>query len=438
MGRAGAPGPGRLLHGEAISRPDPVPLYRHQALAAQRSCGLGDIVLIRPVSFAWVTTILAGFVLAVCLLLAFGTYTKRATVSGQLAPDAGLIKLHVPQSGVVLERRVREGQRVSAGDVLYVVSGDQQSALGETQAAISTQIRQRQESLRQAREKTLLLQRGEHASQATAVASLKAQLAAMDQQIAGQRDRITLAQDSVQRYRNLMEKGYLSPEETDQKRSELLDQRNQLQALLRDRIGLAMDLAAREQTLAELALRHQNQLAQLDRDLSAVTVDLTESEARRQIVLTAPQAGVVTAATADPGQAVDNRRPLATIVPDGAKLLAELLAPSQAVGFVEPGDRVLIRLAAYPYQTFGQQTGVVQDVTRTALPEWQLNDAAARAPVDEAVYRITVALDTPARGPQGQELALRPGMRLKADLLQQTRRLYQWAFDPAMRLAEKL
>lgn len=415
-----------------------MPLYRPQALAAQRVCGLGDIVLIRPVSFALATAVLAGFVLAVCLFLAFGTYTKRATVSGQLAPDAGLIKLHVPQSGIVLERRVREGQHVAAGDVLYVVSGDQQSALGDTRQAISAQLRQRHESLHQAREKTLRLQQGEHASQAGAIASLKAQLAAMDQQIAGQRDRIKLAQDSAQRYRNLMEKGYLSPEETDQKRSELLDQRNQLQALLRDRIGLAMDLATREQTLSELTLRHQNQLAQLDRDLSAVTVELTESESRRQVVLTAPQAGVVTAATADPGQAVDNRRPLATIVPDGAKLQAELLAPSQAVGFVAPGDRVLIRLAAYPYQTFGQQTGVVQNVTRTALPEWQLNDAAARAPGDEAVYRITVALDTPAYGPQGQELALRPGMRLEADLLQQTRRLYQWAFDPAMRLAEKL
>ncbi|WP_191578994.1 HlyD family secretion protein [Achromobacter insolitus] len=415
-----------------------MPLYRDQALAAQRISGLGDIVLIRPVSFAPATTVLAGFVLAVCLFLAFGTYTKRATVSGQLAPDAGLLKLYVPQPGIVLERRVQEGQHVAAGEVLYVVSGDQQSALGDTHQAISMQIRQRHDSLHEARQKTALLQQGEVGTQATAIASLKAQLAAMDQQIAGQRERIKLAQDSAQRYRQLMDKGYLSPEETDQKRAELLDQRNLLQALLRDRIGLATTLAAHEQSLAELTLRHQNQLAQLDRELSAVSVELSQNEARRQIVLTAPHAGVVTAATADAGQAVDSRRPLATIVPDGAKLLAELLAPSRAVGFVAPGDKVLIRLAAYPYQTFGQQTGIVQDVARSALPEWQLDDAKRNTPDDEAVYRITVAIETPAYGPQGQELALRPGMRLEADLLQQTRRLYQWAFDPAMRLAEKL
>ena len=413
-------------------------LYRKQALAAQRSVGLGDIVLIRPVSFALVTAVLGGFVLAVCLFLAFGTYTKRATVSGQLAPDAGLLKLYVPQAGVVLERPAREGQHVRAGDVLYVVSGDQQSALGDTQQAISGQIRQREDSLRQARQKTLLLQRSEHDTLAAGINGLTSQLAAIDSQIDGQRSRIKLAEDSAQRYRNLMEKGYLSPEESDQKRADLLEQRNQLQALLRDRIGIAMDLANRKSSLADLTLRQQNQLAQLDRDLAGVAVDLTQSEAKRRVVVTAPQAGVLTAMTAEVGQAVDPRRPLAAIVPDGAKLLAELYAPSRAVGFVAPGDAVLMRLEAYPYQTFGQQRGVVQTVTRSALPEWQMTDGAAGPGDKEPMYRITVSLDTPAHGPQGQALALRPGMRLDADLLQQTRRLYQWAFDPAYRLSGKL
>jgi membrane fusion protein len=105
---------------------------------------------------------------------------------------------------------------------------------------------------------------------------------------------------------------------------------------------------------------------------------------------------------------------------------------------VAPGDAVLIRLAAYPYQTFGQQRGVVQTVTRSALPEGQMNDGAAAQGDKESMYRITVSLKTPVRGPQGQTLTLLPGMRLDADLLQQTRPLYQWAFDPAYRLSGKL
>ncbi|MPS78457.1 MAG: HlyD family efflux transporter periplasmic adaptor subunit [Achromobacter sp.] len=432
------------LRGDAIAAHFPVvmhsePLFRKQALAAQRAAPLGDIVLIRPVSFAWVTGVLGGFVVLVCLFLAFGAYTKRATVSGQLAPDTGLLKLYVPQSGVVLERRAGEGEHVNAGDVLYVVSGDRQSAVGDTQQVISGQIRQRQDSLRQAREKTLALQQGERDLLTAGVAGLRAQLTAIDLQIDGQRGRIKLAQDSAQRYRALMDKGYLSPEESDLKRAELLEQRNQLQALLRDRIGLAMELSSRQAALADLGLRQQNQLGQLDRDLAGVAVELTQSEARRQLRITAPQAGVLTSMTADVGQSVDTVRPLATLVPDGATLLAELYAPSRAVGFVAPGDAVLMRFAAYSYQTYGQQAGVVQSVTQSALPEWQLRDGApANAnSASEPMYRITVSLDSPARGPQGQALALRPGMRLEADLLQQKRRLYQWAIDPARQLAGK-
>ncbi len=58
-----------------------MPPYRKQALAAQACTGLDDIVLIRPLSLALFTAVLAGFVTAVCLFLAFGSDAKRATLS---------------------------------------------------------------------------------------------------------------------------------------------------------------------------------------------------------------------------------------------------------------------------------------------------------------------------------------------------------------------
>lgn len=413
-------------------------LFRKDALAAQRTLGLGDIVLIRPISFAIVTLVLAGFALLVCLFLVFGSYTKRTTVSGQIAPDTGLVKLYMPEAGIVLERKVVESQVVKAGDVLYVVSGERQSTLGDTQEAISVQIRQREQSLKSAREKTLLLHKSEHRELEMAIAGLKGQLETLNAQIAGQRGRVKLAEDSMQRYRGLTSKGYLSHEESDQKQAEWLDQRNQLQSLTRDHLRIGMDLSSRQSALSEQALRQQNQLAQIDRDLAGVAVDLNQSEAKRRMVITAPQSGVVTAVMAEVGQAVDTRRPLATIVPEGAHLQAELYAPSKAIGFVKRGDRVLIRLAAYPYQTYGQQAGVVETVTRTSVPEWQLNDGVSGKADDEGMYRIIVSLTEPTLGLPGQPLTLRPGMRLDADLFQQKRQLYQWAFEPANRLVEKL
>ncbi|WP_353189774.1 HlyD family efflux transporter periplasmic adaptor subunit [Pandoraea pnomenusa] len=417
-----------------------MPLFREEALAAQKTTSLGEIVLVQPLSMRLLTVVLTSFAIAVIGFLAFGSYTQRATVHGQLVPELGLIKLYVPDSGIVVERRVRDEQRVTSGDVLFVVSGERQSALGATQAAISAQVRQRDESLRDSREKTRAIQAGEHSSLEATVKGLRGQAGALDVQIAGQRERAALAEQTALRYRGLVGQGYISQEQADQKQADALDQRSQLQTLMRERLRIGADLTSQQNALAELALKHEKQLAAIDRELSGNAEALSQSEAKRSAVIVAPQAGIVTAVVADVGQAVDARRPLAAIVPAGSRLQAELYAPSRSVGAVKPGDKVLLRYQAYPYERFGQQPGVVEAVAQTALPAEQLGDAAGaqRGGAAEPLYRITVSFNTTPTSPLGQPWALRSGMQVEADLLQQRRRLYQWAFDPVQSLSGKL
>ena len=97
-------------------------LFRPEAMVAQQAGFLGEVVLIRPVSF----TVFSVFAVAIAaIIVAFfiwGSYTKRSTVAGQLVPDTGLIKVYARQSGIVLQNRVVEGQAVKRGDVLFVLS----------------------------------------------------------------------------------------------------------------------------------------------------------------------------------------------------------------------------------------------------------------------------------------------------------------------------
>jgi membrane fusion protein len=114
-------------------------IFRPAALNAQQTKWLGDIVMIRPLSFAYLTAVAGIIALIVVSFLAWGTYTKRSTVSGQLIPDTGLVKVFVPQPSIVLEKHVVEGQQVKQDEVLYVLSSERQSStLGNTQEAISS------------------------------------------------------------------------------------------------------------------------------------------------------------------------------------------------------------------------------------------------------------------------------------------------------------
>lgn len=161
------------------------PLFRTAAQEAQRTQTLGEIVLIRPVSFAVLASAAASMALGVILLFTFGTYTRRTTVDGVLTPDTGLVKVYAQQTGVVLKKNVVEGQHVTRGQMLYTVSTDLQSAAaGQTQAALIDQAQQRKASLQQELDKTKRLQQDERDTLQSKIASLRAELAGIDDQIA--------------------------------------------------------------------------------------------------------------------------------------------------------------------------------------------------------------------------------------------------------------
>ena len=416
-------------------------LFRQQALASHKPKWMGEIVLIRPVSFTFLTLFAVALAGLICVFFAWGSYTKRSTVTGQLTPDTGLLKIYVPQPGIVLEKHVTEGQAVRSGDILYVLSSERHSSrIGDTQAAISNQVELRQASLRDEMHKTRSLQQEERAGLIKKIDALKNELMQLASQIEGQGARVKLSEDTVARYQGLMEQDYISKEQLQLKQEELLDQTARLQSLGRDRISIGRELSAQQSELAGLSLKHQNQIAQIERLLSSTGQELTESEAKRRLVITATQAGVATTVIAEVGQSVDGNRPLVSIVPNGANLRADLYAPSRAIGFVKPGDKVLIRYQAYPYQKFGHQQGEVETVAKTALPTTELNGlpTAQSGNSGEPLYRVSVKLAAQSVNAYGKPQALQAGMLLDADVLQEQRRLYEWVLEPLYSLTGKL
>jgi len=414
-------------------------LFRDQALAAARTQTLGTIVLIRPLSLTVLTSIVVALAAATALFLGFGTYAQRSTVTGQLVSDAGLVKVYAPQAGIVLERHVIEGSTVKAGDVLFIVSSERSSvSQGATQEAISGKVREREASLKAELESTRVLERTEREALESKILGLHTELRELDAQRTDQASRVKIAEESLSRYQKLKADNLVSSEQVGEKTGELLDQRTHLQTLDRDDTRLNQELSAARAELAGLPLKQQSRRAELDRLLASASEELAESEAKRRLVITAPEAGTATAVLATAGQAIDPAKPLLSIVPAGASLHAELFAPSRAVGFVRPGDRVLIRYAAFPFEKFGHQQGRVESVSRTALPVSELNAMDIADSRGEPLYRINVRLASQSVLAYGQAQPLQSGMLLDADVLRGKRRLYEWVFEPLYALAGKL
>lgn len=407
-------------------------LFRDEALAHQRTQLLGRIVLTPRLSGLWLGLASAALALALIAFLLLGSHTRRVTVSGVLVPAAGLIRVHTPQSGVVLEKRVQDGQQVARGELLYVLSSDRAGAGAlEMQADIARQVVERQRSLEQEIARTHNLQADEATELERRAQALDGEAQAIAAQIEQQKTRLKLAEDTHRRYQGLADQDFIAREELLQKEIDLTEQRSRLRGLEREALGVQRELAATRQELGSTRLRGSSQVAQLERSVSETRQQLTEVEGRRRVLITAPEAGRATLVTAGVGQTIDGNQPLMTLVPAGSELQARLYAPSSSVGFVQPGDVVLLRYQAFPYQKFGQHEGVVETVsTSAASPAELAEQSVGELPAGEAVFAIQVRLKSGTVLANGQARPLQSGMRLEADILQERRKLYEWMLEP--------
>jgi membrane fusion protein len=418
------------------------PLFRSVALDAKKPRWYGDVVLARPVSLRWLTLFA---VVATTALLAFGYwghYTKRSTVFGELVPLGGVMKVYPPEPSVIVERRVEEGQLVAKDQVLYVVTTERtSSAAGKTTASSIEQIELRKRSLRRELSALERLEAVERAGLIREIDALQQEVAQVSALIEVQTQQIDLAKSVAARYAALHADGLVSTDQYADKQANATDQQAGLSSLQRELISVQRQLQQKRMERDALALKLQTQTGELVRLIASADQELTQNEARRSLVITAPQAGRASNVFGQRGQAADPAKPLVLLVTEDAMLTANLFAPSRAIGFVQPDDQVLLRYAAFPYQKFGHQEGTVLEVTATALSSLELRAMAApRVAVEseEPFYRITVGLKSQSIVANGKTRRLQAGMLLEADILGERRRLYEWALAPLYSLRGKL
>ncbi len=411
------------------------PLFRAEAVEAQRQQWLGGVQLVRPPSLAWVTLGVAAAAVAVFAFLFLAEYTRKATASGVLVPDRGLIRVVPAVAGTVLERRVAEGHAVQAGDVLFVLAVERPLLAAEAQLEVRRSLDERRRSLGEAARTQEQLMRTQRSALERRLAALDAELAQAAVEAGLQRQRLAMAEQSLSRLQALQAEQFVSPAQVQAKTEEVLGLRAVAQGLTRQSAALQSERAELEGESRALPLVVGALVGGLQRDLAQANRDAAEQNAEQRLVLRAPQAGTVSTVLAEPGQSVSPVSALATLVPAGSTLQAQLYAPSSAVGFVQPGQAVRLRFEAFPYQKFGQQPARVLQVSRTPLGAGDLAALAlpVAAPGAEPLFRITVALDGP---PVATPLAA--GMRLQADVLLERRRLVEWLFEPLLGLRGRL
>jgi membrane fusion protein len=198
------------------------------------------------------------------------------------------------------------------------------------------------------------------------------------------------------------------------------------------------ELSDAQYQLATISIATSDEIDALKAKISEINEKLATGEARRSIEIRAPGAGVITAIVGHPGQAVGAASPMLKIVPKDTSMHAELLAPSSAIGFIQEGERVLLRYSAFPYQKFGEYQGIVETISHAALgPDEVQGLLAGASPINQTgpFYRVIVQPDSQFVNVYGEKRPLPASKQVQAYALLDTRPLYQWILEPLYEIA---
>jgi membrane fusion protein len=414
-----------------------LPLFREEVLQA-RAQWMGTITLSQPVS-SWLLTGLASlFAVAVVSLLFIGTYTRHESVQGQLVPSAGLLPITARSAGTVMAAHIREGDVVTRDQALIELSGEVSSlSRGQTQVAVVNDLQAQLTQLEALLQNQKSLEGQQHEGLANQILMLNKQLAEIDQQLSVQQEVTGIVERRLEKLGPGVKDGTFSQVELEKYQAEALNGRAQLSVLSRQRLDTEQQLRTLQDQLQQLPFTTEALRNELRFRLSGINQSLAQSEAQRAVVLRAPRDGLVANLAIQNGQTVTAGQRLLSIVPQGSLLQAELWLPSRAVGFLETGNRVILRYPAFPYQKFGQQAGHVLEISRSATAAPELTGLLGR-PISEPLYRVLVQLDQQTVSAYGRAEPLRPGMTVDGDILLDRRRLIEWVLEPLYGVSRSL
>jgi membrane fusion protein len=373
---------------------------------------------------------------AVVAFVFFGTYSPKDTVRGYVATTMGGVEVYAPSDGTIVALHVAEADTVTHKQGLLTLGTSR--AVGrsaETNENVVAALRAEQKDLQM----QAVLEGDAFAVQEQGtrdeIASLRTRLALLREQREELESGLELSERALERLTTPEVSGFVSSKDQDEARAAIIEHNLRLKDLDLLADSTRSDIRRSEQKLVEIPVLREARGAEIRVKHHELSKIIIENRGRSTQRVLAPMNGVVSGLLVREGQTVSSSSPLLNIVPEDGNYYVEVLVPTRAIAFVQPGAQVKIRYDAYPYQKFGTHEGIVESVSRTTvLPK----DKRFRISITEPVYIARVRLPRQSIAAYGVERPLQSGMTLTADVLRDKRPLIEWMFDPLIGAVKRL
>lgn len=408
-------------------------------------------------------TILAFAALAL-LWACLGEIDVVATASGKIVPSGKSKIIQPSEVAVVKAIHVRDGQTVKAGELLVeldaqITAADVERLKSDLLAAQvdnaraatlleAIQANQEPSSLaarlpQASPEQRLAAQRwlqGQYLELRSTLDQAKAEIEQREAEIRSTKASIASLQPAIaitrqlaSDYKTLLDEQFMTRPVYLEKEQQRLDQERELAVL---QVRIAELMAARKAAES----RHASVLAETRRAMldlqhesgqraAALTQELKKAEQRNRLMaLTAPVDGTVQQlAIHTQGGVVTAAQPLMVIVPSDAPVEVEALLENKDIGFVHPGQEVEIKVETFTFTKYGVVHGTVVSISNDAIEDEKLG----------LVYSARIQLEEKHIRVNDQDIALSPGMVIRAEVKTDKRKVIDYFLSPLMKYQDE-
>lgn len=406
---------------------------------------LGHIVI-------WITVLL--LVIAGAWLYC-GKLDVVVSGQGKLASESGTKILQSSVSGTIVDIKVHEGQHIKKGDIVVeldkkvaqqnVESVEKTLAIAKIERSIAKGVSSsivmddiNKSGLTEETKQSLIekmhaqndILESRKLLSSTNLTNLQKQFSQLDSAIKNLDNMLAQNKAKEQEINKLIERG--NPLQQMHLRSDLNSVRQNIASLESSlssqkqqmvQVESAIDNAKNQAAVSLNELRVSNAATAISQDNKIIELENSLSRARvalEQTTIVAPVDGtVLSLKTNTIGGVVSATQIIAEITPLEESLVVEASLQSRDIGFVNVGQRVVVKVDAYSFQRYGYLSGVVQSISPDAI----VNDKLG------LIYRIRVKLDS-LKTSKNIELKMIPGMNSVVEITTGNRRAIEFLLDP--------
>lgn len=411
-------------------------LFRKESLESNSSKLFGKVTINVQLSHTLLVFSMFAIIIVIILFLIFGVYSRKEIVNGYILPTKGALKVYAPYLGTIERKLVLDGDYINTGEVLLEVStGKFNGATSTVNEQLIKEIETRISNLldRAINEEELFI--AEQKQLEDKVANLSDELSHIYEQIRTQNELVVGSKEEWEKYKGFRKRGLVREADVTVRQTAYLNNQSSLESINRVKLNKELELSQAKNQLKQLPVKIEQRKGELESTLAQLQERIIELKGASSYTVRAPVSGRVTALQVNTGQTVDASKPLLTIIPEDTVLYAELYLPSRAIGFVDEGQKVLLRYDAFPYQRYGLYEGRISKIASAVINP---NEASMPVHSQEPVYKVNVELKDQFIKAYGKNMPLQSGMSVNADIILDERSLGEWLLAPLYSLRGRI